>query len=116
MYRPKHGYCQHGCDNQCERNIEILAHVNRLKALGSEHKEKLTFGRLSVKTKEAQHQGLGGSDKLKFWAGKCIFWAGKCIYRDNRRDFPTLLIPTSDIFYAQNFAQILAIFKASQLQ
>ena len=38
---PKHGHCQHGCDNQCERDIEILAHVNRLKALGSEHKEKL---------------------------------------------------------------------------
>ena len=52
---------------------------------------------------------LGGSDVLKFWAGKCI-------YRETRRDFPTLLIPTSDIFYAQNFAQILAIFKAFQLQ
>ena len=38
---PKHGHCQNSCDNQCERDIEILAHVNRLKALGAEHKEKL---------------------------------------------------------------------------
>ena len=70
---------------------------------------KPLFWLISVAAKQAPNQGLGGSDKLKFWAGKCI-------YRDNRRDFPTLLIPTSDIFYAQNFAQLLAIFKASQLQ
>jgi hypothetical protein len=25
-----HGHCQHGCDKQCERDIEILAHVNRV--------------------------------------------------------------------------------------
>jgi hypothetical protein len=28
--RPKHGYCQHSCDYQCKRDIEILSHVNRL--------------------------------------------------------------------------------------
>ena len=25
---PKHGHCQYSRDNQCERDIEILAHVN----------------------------------------------------------------------------------------
>ena len=28
--RPKHGHCQYSRDNQCERDIEILAHVNRV--------------------------------------------------------------------------------------
>ena len=32
MDRPKHGYCQYSSYNQCERDIEILAHVNRLYA------------------------------------------------------------------------------------
>ena len=43
MDRPKHGDCQNSCDNQCERDIEILAHVIRVKALGIEHKQKLRF-------------------------------------------------------------------------
>ena len=41
MDRPKHGYCQYSRHDQCEGDIEILAHVKRLKALGAEHKEKL---------------------------------------------------------------------------
>ena len=40
---PKHGHSQNSCDNQCERDIEILSHVNRVSALGTEHKEKLRF-------------------------------------------------------------------------
>jgi hypothetical protein len=30
MDRPKHSHCQYSRDNQCERDIEILAHVNRV--------------------------------------------------------------------------------------
>ncbi len=30
MDRPKHGHCQYSSYNQCERDIEILAHVNRV--------------------------------------------------------------------------------------
>ena len=42
--------------------------------------------------------------------------AGDCSHGNDRSGSPALSIPTSDIFYAQNFAQLLAIFKASQLQ
>ena len=65
MDGPKHGHCQYSRDNQCERDIEILAHINRLKALGSEHKEKLRFDWFAVKAKDTPNQELGGSDKLK---------------------------------------------------
>ena len=37
--------------DQCERDIEILTHVNRLKALGSEHKENLRLAGFAVKAK-----------------------------------------------------------------
>ena len=43
MDRPKHGHCQNSRHDECERDIKILAHVNRLKALGLEHKEKATI-------------------------------------------------------------------------
>ena len=43
--------------------------MNRLKALGAEHKEKLRFERYAAKVKEAHNQGVGGSDKHILWAG-----------------------------------------------
>ena len=43
------------------------------------------------------------------------FWAGKCIYRDNCRDFPTLLIPISDIFMRKILRNYLK-FMASYLE
>ena len=61
--RPKHRHCQYSRYDECERNVEVLAHVNRLKALGSEHKEKLCFERFAVKAKKVNNHRLGGSDK-----------------------------------------------------
>jgi hypothetical protein len=40
MDGPKHGHCQNSCHNQSEGDIEMLAHVNGVQALGLEHKEK----------------------------------------------------------------------------
>mgnify|MGYP006074975715 CR=1 FL=1 len=72
MDGPKHGHCQHDCENQCERDIEILAHLNRVQALGSEHKEKQCFWRSAVRAKSAPNQGLGCSDKLNICVIKII--------------------------------------------
>ena len=46
-----------------EGNVEVLAHANRVQALGLEHKEKLRLVQFSIKAKAAFNQGLGGSDK-----------------------------------------------------
>ena len=60
---PEHGHCQNSRHDDCKRDIEILAHANRVKALGIEYKEKLRFGRFAVKAKAVLNQRLGGSDK-----------------------------------------------------
>ena len=65
MDGPKHGHCQNSRHDDCKRDIEILAHANRVKALGIEHKQKLCFARFAVKVKDALEQGVGGSDKEK---------------------------------------------------
>jgi len=85
---PEHSHCQHSSYNQCERDIQILAHVNRLYAQGAEHKEKLSFVRFAVKAKGVLHQGLGGSDKVIIRAdandvseGECENWMKKIIRR-----------------------------------
>ena len=69
MNRPKHSHCQHSRDNQCERDIQILAHVNRVYVQGAERKEKLRLVQFSIKAKEAANQGVGGSDKHSLNAG-----------------------------------------------
>ena len=46
-----------------EGDVEVLAHKNRLTALGAEYKEKLSRLGFAVKAKEAHNQGVGGSDK-----------------------------------------------------
>ena len=62
--------------------------MNRLKALGAEHKEKLCFMRFTVKAKATHNQGLGGSDKVIIRAdgnhiseGECENWMKKNLKR-----------------------------------
>ena len=60
------------CDGEGQRHdngegdVEVLAHKNRLTALGAEHKEKLSPLGFADEAKEAHNQGLGGSDKGVF--------------------------------------------------
>jgi len=60
---PEHRDTQGERHNYGEGDVKVLAHSHRLKALGTEHKEKLRFWSFAVKAKEAQDQRLGGSDK-----------------------------------------------------
>ena len=63
LQRPKHRDTQGERNNHGERYVEVLAHANRLTALGAEHKWKLSLGGFAVKAKEAPNHGVGDSDK-----------------------------------------------------
>jgi hypothetical protein len=71
--------------------------------LGSEHKEKLCFGKFAVKVKDALEQGLGGSDKVEFWAGNCSHGNDRCGAR-------ALSIPTSASIFLRNILRNILHF------
>ena len=61
---PEHCNTQGERHGEREGDVEVLAHVMiGLTALGAERKQMLSPGVFTVKWKEAQDQGLGGSDK-----------------------------------------------------
>ena len=66
MDGPEHGHRQNSRHDECEGDVEVLAHAIGLTALGSEHKEKLSFESFTVKAKATPNQRLVGSDKRRF--------------------------------------------------
>jgi len=60
---PEHRDTQGERHGDGQGDVEVLAHANRLTALGAERKQMLSLGEFSVKWKAAPNQGVGGSDK-----------------------------------------------------
>ena len=63
LQRPEHRDGQGERHGDCKRNVEVLAHANRLTAPGTERKWNLSLGGFAAKMKAAHKQGVGGSDK-----------------------------------------------------
>ncbi len=66
VHWPEHRDGQGERHGDGEGDVQVLAHANRLTARGAEQKCKLSLGVYAVKWKEAENQGLGGSDKHRF--------------------------------------------------
>ena len=49
----KHGHCQNSRHDECQGDVEVLAHANRLTALGTERKWNLSLGGFAAKMKAA---------------------------------------------------------------
>ena len=61
--RPEHRDGEGERHDYGEGDVEVLAHSNRLSAMGAERKWKLSLVGFANKAKGAVNQGLGGSDK-----------------------------------------------------
>ena len=63
LHGPEHSDTQGERHGERERDVEVLAHANRLTAPGAERKQMPSPGVFAVKWKAALNQALGGSDK-----------------------------------------------------
>ena len=95
---PEHRNCERKKDDECEGNIEVLAHGASVPAQYFEGKRRLIWGAQHPNGNAPRIRGLGVPIRARVRAGDCS-------HGNDRRGSPALLIPNSvSIFCAQHFA------------